>query len=346
MPGLVDCHTHLIFSNMAVDEYEDRIARGQAPLPAGPQSMVRSMHTAARLAHRGRQRLERMVRHGTTTAEVKSGYGLGDIGELKSLRAARWLPDELATVLPTFLAGKTVPPSFLDEPAKYFEHLSNDFLPKIRRRKLARHADLVCDPERFSMSDMRAYLQRARQLGFYVKVHAEKTGSAEAVELAIGLGALSVSHLEDAKPPAIKALAASHTIATLVPGSGFHPGGAPSPPARDLIDSGAAVALGTNFSPESSPSYSMQFAIALACSQLGMTPAEAITAATVNAAHAVAWAGRAGSLEPGKFADVLVMNVADYREIPYLFGVNHVYATIKGGEVVYHEEADRAAYDR
>jgi imidazolonepropionase len=340
MPGFVDSHTHLIFAGLAVEDYESRIAGGEAHrAEPAPETVIRPTHTAARLSHRARQRLQRIVCHGTTTIEVKSGYGPDETGELKALRAARWLPDELATVLPTFLAGKIVPTNCRGETARYFEYLCAELLPKIKRRKLARHADLVCDTAAFSMIDMRRYLTHARSLGFPVKVHAERSASAEAVELAIASDALSVDHLEDAGPESIAALGGAAVIATLLPGAGFHPGGPARPPARALIDGGAAVALATNFSPESSPTYSMQFVLSLACSQLGMTPAEAITAATINSAYAVAWADRAGSIQIGKDADLLIMNVADYREIPYVFGVNHVHKAIKRGEVIYDEES-------
>jgi imidazolonepropionase len=269
---------------------------------------------------------------------VASGYGLDETGELKILRAARALGSDLADVPGALLAGKIVPYPFRGNHAAYFDFLCDELLPKVVRRKLARYADVICDPERFAVGDMRRYLRRASELRLRTGLHAEQEGSSEAVRLAIEEEAITVALPDGCNERAIAALAESPVTAVLMPGLAFHPAGTRGAPARALIDQGAAVALATSFGPDASPTYSMQMAISLACSQMRMTPAEAISAATINGAHALGWGNYTGSLEPGKAADVLVLNASDYRELPFVFGVNHVHIVLKRGEIVYQEK--------
>jgi imidazolonepropionase len=339
MPGFVDCHTHMIFAQPALEQYQARLDGEPVSVSiAAPETTVRSMHTMGRLAHRAAQRLLRMVRHGATSIRVESGYGLDETGELKILRAARVLGNDLADIYPALLAGKTVPYEFRDQHTAYFDFLCGELLPKVARRKLAKFADVACDVQRFAVSDIRRYLRTARELRLGISLHAEEVGASEAIRLAIEETAQSIGHLDGCEERGIAALAASSVIAVLTPGTAFHPGGVPLAPARKLIDEGVAVALATNFTPDASPTYSMQMVISLACSRMGMTPAEAISAATINAAHVVGRADRVGSLEPDKSADIIILNVSDYREIPFTFGVNHVHTVVKGGEVIYSEE--------
>jgi imidazolonepropionase len=341
MPAFVDSHTHMVFASTALDDFEARLNGSTMDTGAVPrEAVVRPIHTTARLAHRTALRLERMICYGSTTLGIKSGYGADGAGELKILRVARALGSSVADLVPSLLAGRATPPEYRNNAAAYIGHLCDDLLPSLVRRRLVRMADLICDPMRFTLSDMRRYVRAARALRLGVSLHAEKRAAAEAIRLGVEEGAWSVAHLCDCHESSIAALAASGVIATLLPGAAFHPGGSALPPARALIDGGAPVALASSFSPDLSPTFSMQMVISLACSQMRMTPAEAISAATINGAHALGLGSRTGSLEPGKTADLLLLNVSDYREMPFVFGVNHVHKVYRRGEAVYDEEKD------
>ena len=223
------------------------------------------------------------------------------------------------------------PPEYHGNAGHYIEWMAAEVMPKIRRRKLARFVDVYCDVGAFTLNQAKRHLENARRLGFAVKIHAEQFSRTGAALLAVELQATSADHLEQAGDEEIRALAGSNTVATLLPGSVLHLGLHHYPPARALIEGGAAVALATDFNPGTSPTYSMQMIVSLACSQMHMSPAEAIAAATINGAYAIGCADRMGSLEPGKQADLLVLNVSDYRELPYYFGVNNVHLTMKRG---------------
>jgi imidazolonepropionase len=285
--------------------------------------------SAPRLEERARGFLDAMARHGTTTVEAKSGYGLDEAGELKMLRVAARL-----AAVPTFLGAHVVPPAYQGRAGEYIEHLCSRLMPRVKRLGLAEFADIYCDSGAFSLAHARRYLERARELEFGLKIHAEQFSRTGAARLAVELGAASADHLEQAGPEEVAALAGSGTVATLLPGSVLHLGLSCYAPARALIDAGAAVALATDFNPGTSPTFSMQMALSLACTQMRMTPAEAISAATINGAHALGRGARAGSLEAGKQGDAIVLNVSDYRELPYYFGANHVRLTIQRGELI------------
>ena len=341
MPGFVDSHTHLIFGRPRLKDYEMRLAGATyaeiAAAGGGISSSVKAVRamTATQLEAQGRAALAAMARHGTTTVEAKSGYALDGPGELKTLRVLQ----ELSTrgpldIMPTYLGAHIVPPEYRGRPDAYIEWMAADMMPKIRRRKLAEFVDVYCDDGAFTLDQSRCYLQHARDLGFGLKMHAEQFARTGAARLAVELDAVSADHLEQANEEDIRALAQSNTIATLLPGSVFHLGLRTYAPARALIDAGAAVALATDFNPGTSPTYSMQMILSLACTEMRMSPAEAITAATVNGAHALRCADRVGSLEPGKQADLLILNAEDYRELPYYFGTNNVHLTMKRGVIL------------
>jgi len=340
MPGFVDSHTHLIFGRSRLVDYEMRLAGASyadiAAAGGGILSSVKAVRavSAARLEAQGRAFLAAMARHGTTTVEAKSGYGLDEAGELKTLRVLRSLSGDPLDIVPTYLGAHVTPPEYRGKTGRYVDWMAAEVMPKILRRKLARFVDVYCDAGAFTINQARRHLENARRLGFAVKIHADQFSRMGAARLAVELQAASADHLEQSGDDEIRALAGSHTVATLLPGSVFHLGLRGYAPARKLIEAGAAVAIATDFNPGTSPTYSMQMALSLACTEMRMSPAEAIAAATINGAHAIRCAGRIGSLEPGKQADLLVLNVSDYRELPYYFGVNNVHLTIKRGAIL------------
>jgi len=269
-----------------------------------------------------------MVRHGTTMVGAKSGYGLEHRDELKILRVYAKLNQTPLDITSTFL---------ISEMLAALQDGQGELLAAICRRELARFVGIRHDERISSAEHCHSYLQAARNLGFLLKVHASHGSARDAIQLAVRAGATSIDHLHDGAPEDVELLANSNTIAVLLPGSAFRNGNGLCAPARGLIDAGVAVALGTNFNPRTSPSYSMQTMIALACAHLGMSPAEAISASTVNAAWALGAGHSTGSLETGKRADLIVLNVSDYREIPHNFGVNLVHTTVKRGLTIYQE---------
>lgn len=337
MPGFVDSHTHLVHGPPRLGDYEARLEgksyREIAAAGGGIAWTVRAVRasTAPRLERQATACLERMAACGTTTLEAKSGYALDLAGEVKCLRVLRELDGRPLEIVPTFLGAHATPPEFQGNPEGYIDFLIRDALPEIARRKLARFADVYCDEGAFTFRQAQRYLHAAAQLGLGARIHAAQFRDLGAARLALETRAVSVDHLEALDPRDIEPLARSGTIATLLPGSVLHLGLSQYAPARALIDAGAAVALATDFNPGTSPTWSMQMVLSLACSQMRMTPAEAISAATVNGACALGLDGRAGTLEAGKQADFLVLNVSDYREIPYYFGANHVRTTVKRG---------------
>jgi len=332
MPGFVDSHTHLIFGRPRLVDYEMRLAGATYAEIAGAgggilssMKAVRGM-SAAQLEAQARASLAAMARHGTTTLEAKSGYALDRDGELKTLRLLKKLD-----IIPTYLGAHVTPPEFKGRPGDYIAWIAAEMFPAIRRRNLAQFVDIYCDDGAFTLDQSRRYLEQARTLGFGLKIHAEQFARTGAARLAAELNVVSADHLEQATGDDVRALSQSNTIATLLPGSVFHLGLRAYAPARALIDAGAAVALATDFNPGTSPTYSMQMILSLACTEMRMTPAEAITAATINGAHALSQSNRVGSLEPNKQADLLILNVQDYRELPYYFGANNVSVTLKRG---------------
>jgi imidazolonepropionase len=342
-PGFVDSHTHLVCGPPRLADYEMRLGGASyaeiAQAGGGILSSMRAIRETPirRLVMQARRTLGGFIRHGTTTIEAKSGYGLDETGERKTLRAIHALNGKPLDLIPTYLGAHAVPPEWGGKADDYIDWMCSYLMPKLRRRNLARFADAYCDEGAFTLAQTRRYLEAARALGFDLKVHAEQFSSSGAAILAIELGAASADHLDYASEDDIRALARSDTVATLLPGAVFHLGLGRYPAARQMIEAGVAVALATDFNPGTSPTYSMPMILALACAEMRLTPAEALAAATINGAHAIRRASRTGSLEAGKDADLVIFNVPDYREIPYHFGVNLVSMTIKKGRVLYRE---------
>ncbi|MDQ6759353.1 MAG: imidazolonepropionase [Acidobacteriota bacterium] len=341
LPGFVDSHTHLIGGPARLLDYEMGLAgatRAEIATAGGGFDAIYKLmqdvsgHTLEAQATRV---LEECIRQGTTTLEAKSGYGFSDTGELKILRAQNALNERFGTIVSTFMVSPEIPRDYGKDRGEYINWVRSKLLPIIQRRRLARFVDIACDERMFSLEQASRLLLAARTLGFGVKMHAGEHGNIGAVKLAVELWAVSLDHVLHVDESDIRALAGSPTMATLLPGPVFYQGAEHYAPARILIDQGVAVAIATNYNPETCPTHNMQMIISLACSKMNMTPAEAISAATINGAHALGMGDRIGSLEVGKEADVLILDIPDYREIPYHFGVNLVRTTIRKGRRIY-----------
>jgi len=340
MPGFIDSHTHLLYGSPRLEDFAMRIAgRSYEEIAAaggGIGSSVKFVRSATQnqLRAQAQRELWRMAACGTTTVEAKSGYALNAAGELRCLRVLSELHNDPLEVAPTFLGAHAVPPEFEGQPDAFIDYLIAEVMPAVAARRLARFADVYCDRNAFTVAQARRYLEAARRMGFGLRMHAGQFSDGGSVALAVELGAYSADHLEHVAPASIPLLARSNTIATFLPGAALFLGMARHAPARALIEAGAAVALATDYNPGTSPTWNMQMAVALACTQLRMTPAEAITAATVNAAHSLGIASRTGTLEAGKQADFIVLDVSDYREIGYYFGANLAAVVVKKGRVL------------
>jgi imidazolonepropionase len=348
LPGFVDSHTHLIHAASRAEEYELKIQGASyeeiARKGGGILNSVDKLRAANAdaLKARARAALEEFASFGTTTIEAKSGYGLDVASELKILRLQRELRSEQPVeIVSTFLGAHVVPSEFrgkVNGAERYISLLLDRMLPDVVSKKLAEFCDVFCDRGAFTLEQSRRILSAAQQLGLGVRLHAEQLSRTGATRLGVEFGAASCDHLEQVSATDIRALAKSQTVATLLPGCDFHLGWKNYAPARALIDAGAVVALATDYNPGTSPTVSTPMILSLACSQLRMSPAEAIAATTINGAYALRRERRIGSLETGKQADLAVFEVEDYREIPYYFGMQRCWMTMKNGEVVWMKD--------
>ncbi len=348
LPGFVDSHTHLIHAASRAEEYELKIAGASyeeiARKGGGILNSVKKLRAATAEALKGRAMaaLRQFAAYGTTTVEAKSGYGLDVTSELKILGLHQELAvEQPLDIVSTFLGAHVVPGEYRHTPGgpqRYVGVLVNRLIPEISERKLAEFCDVFCDRGAFSLLQSEQVLEAGQSHGLTPRLHAEQLSRTGATQLAVEMGAASCDHLEQVKAADIRALAKSKTVATLLPGCDFHLGLKQYAPARALIDAGAIVGLATDYNPGTSPTLSMPMVLSLACTQLRMTPAEAITAATINAAYSLRRDKEIGSIEAGKLADLAVFEVEDYREIPYYFGVNHCWMTMKKGEIVYRRD--------
>jgi len=345
LPGFVDSHTHLIHGASRAEEYELKIQGASyeeiARKGGGILNSVKTLRAATveALKRRARGALEEFAAHGTTTVEAKSGYGLDVASELKILGLHRVLnAEQPLEIVSTFLGAHTVPAEFRTLPdgrERYIRLLVEKLLPEVVNERLAEFCDVFCDRGAFTREESKRVLSEGKRHGLVPRVHAEQLSHTGATRLAVEQEAASCDHLERVNAGDIRALAKSRTVATLLPGCDFHLGLKQYAPARKLIEAGAIVALATDYNPGTSPTVSMPMILSLACTQLRMTPAEAIAAATINGAYALRREKRIGSLEPGKQADLAVFEVEDYREIPYHFGMNRCWMTMKRGEIIY-----------
>jgi imidazolonepropionase len=345
LPGFVDSHTHLIFPASRADDYQKHIAGKTyeqiARTGGGILSTVRKLRAAKpeALKQTALAALRAFAAHGTTTIEAKSGYGLDASSELKTLRLLHELHQEQPLdILSTFLGAHVVPPEYRGRADAYVGLLARQLIPDVALAGLAEFCDVFCDRAAFSVPQARRILTAGRACGLVPRLHAEQLAHTGATRLAVELNAASADHLEKINRSDIRALAASSVVATLLPGCSFHLGLSRYAPARELLAAGAVVALATDFNPGTSPTLNMQMVLSLACTQMRMTPAEALAAATINPAYSLRRHDRIGSIEVGKYADLAAFDLADYREIPYYFGVNHCWMTLKRGEIISSRE--------
>jgi imidazolonepropionase len=348
LPGFVDSHTHLIHAASRAEEYELKIQGASyeeiARKGGGILNSVKKLRAATKesLRRRGLVALGEFAAYGTTTVEAKSGYGLDAANELRILQLQRELGQEQPLELvSTFLGAHVVPAEYRGRPngaEKYLALLMEKLLPDVVVNDLAEYCDVFCDRGAFTVRQSKELLTKAKEHGLRPRLHAEQLSRTGAAQLAVELEAASCDHLEQVNDSDIRALAKSDTVATLLPGCDFHLAWKQYAPARKLIEAGAIVGLATDFNPGTSPTMSMPMILSLACTQLRMTPAEAIAAATINGAYALGREKTVGSLEAGKQADLAVYEVEDYREIPYYFGMNPCWMTMKRGEIIHMKD--------
>jgi imidazolonepropionase len=344
LPGFVDSHSHPVFAKPRLDDFEKRLKGASyaelAEQGGGILHTVDGVRGADEksLADGLRERAWRFIEAGTTTLEAKSGYGLDLDSELKTLRAIRTVaaqgPLELVA---TFLGAHAVPPELKGRREDYLRRVCEEMIPKVASEGLARFADVFCEKGYFTVEDAGKVFAAAKKAGLRGKIHAEQLSRSGSLKLAVEAEAVSADHLDCADAKDIEALVGSATVACLVPGSNYFLG-KPYPPSRALIDGGAAVALATDFNPGTCPCWDMRMILSIACTQLKLTPAEALVAATVNGAHALGLGATHGTLEPGKKADILCYEASDYREIPYYFGTGGAAWVMKAGVVVHSRD--------
>lgn len=341
LPGLVDSHTHLVFAGSRENEldlklkgvpYLEILAQG-----GGILSTVRATRAAGRedLVEIGRKYAKQMLAQGTTTAEVKSGYGLTTADELKQLEAVRDLASQSdMDFVPTFMGAHAFPPEYKGDPEKFVDLLVTEMIPAVAERGLAEYCDVFCEKGVFSVEQSRRILQAGLAAGLKPKIHAEEIECLGGAELAAELGAASADHLLMISDTGIRKMADAGVVAVLLPATTFYLREDHYAPARKMIEAGVPVALASDFNPGSCPNNNLQLVMTIACLYLRMTPAEVINAVTINAAHAIGRADSVGSLEEGKKADIVLFDAPSYQYLPYRLGSNLVTTVIKNGKVV------------
>jgi imidazolonepropionase len=341
MPGFVDAHTHPVFAGIRANEFEQRASgatyREIAARGGGIRSTVRATRNASLndLVKAGKRYAEWFLRCGTTTIEAKSGYGLTIEDELRILRAIKQLDQETPlSYVPTFLGAHDIPDEYKSRRSTYVSLVMNEMLPRVANEKLAEYCDVFCEPGVFTIEESWEILSAARCHGLGLRVHADQLTLSGGAKLAAELNASTADHLEHTDAEGILALKSAKVQPILLPGSVYALGATKYPMARGMIDAGLAVVLATDFNPGSSPTPSMPMVLSLACTQMKMTPAEAITAATINAAYSLGRGDEIGSLEKGKRADFVIHDGEDYRELAYFFGVEHPWRVYARGELV------------
>lgn len=345
-PGFVDPHTHLVYAGDRTDEFEMRI-RGATYMEimaagGGIMNTTRAVRAASvgQLVAESRPRLDAMLALGSTTVEIKSGYGLNTEDELKMLQAIVELDAvHPADLIPTFLGAHAVPPEYEDRTADYVDLIIEEMLPAVAawrdQQALALvFCDVFCEANVFDREQSRRILEAGQALGLGAKIHADEFKNLGGVTMAAELGAVSADHLDVTPPAEMKALAASDTVGVILPAVNFNLGNSHYADGRALVDAGVALALSTDINPGSAPCPSMPLVMAMACRYQGLFPAEALNAGTINAAHAIGLGDRLGSIEAGKQADLLLVDAPDYRHLAYQFGHNLVERVVKRGRCI------------
>lgn len=340
LPGFVDPHTHLIFAGTRETEltlklegktYMDILKSGGGILKTVRETRLASID---KLVDEAKKRLNIMLEYGTTTVEAKSGYGLNEDAEINSLVAIKNLNNiHPMDIIPTFLGAHAIPPEFSNDPDKYIDMIISNILPKVRDLGLAEFCDVFCEEGVFNIEQSRKLLNCAKENGMKLKLHVDEFISLGGAKLAAELGAISAEHLMVSTDEDLLAMAESDVIGVLLPGTPYAVMEKHYPRARKMVELGVPIALATDLNPNCLTE-SMQFIISLACYNMKLLHAEAITAATINAAHAINRADDIGSLEVGKFADIILLDVPNHHHIPYHFGINHVESVIKKGKIV------------
>ena len=347
-PGFVDPHTHVVYAGDRLNEFELKIKGASyldiASAGGGIVSTVKATRDAsvAELAGATLKRLDRMLSCGTTTCEIKTGYGLDSVTELRMLEAiANVHRDHPITVVPTFLAAHTFPPEYKANPEKYVNLVCDTMLSEAWKwfvsspfhGKVPFFCDVFCETGAFSVSQTRKILETAKSLGYKLKAHVDQFTNLGGSRLSIELGATSIDHLDVISDEEVELLARSSTVGVVIPTENFSAGKTEFANARDLIDADCAVALSTDYNPGTAPCPSMPMAMAIACRYQKLSPSEALCAATINGAHAIGLSKNVGSLEVGKKADLLIIDAKDYRAMAYEFGSSLVSTVVKGGKV-------------
>ncbi|PJW16975.1 imidazolonepropionase [Geobacillus sp. WSUCF-018B] len=342
-PGLIDPHTHLVYAGSREHEWTMRLGGATymeiMNAGGGIHATTKATREASEemLYEESKRRLDQFLLHGVTTVEAKSGYGLSLEHEIKQLEVAKRLDDtHPVDIVSTFLGAHAVPPEWKHDPDEYVRLVIDEMIPEVSRRGLAEFNDVFCERGVFTPDQARLILEAGKAHGLTPKIHADEIEPYGGAELAAEVGAISADHLLRASDEGIRRMADGGVIGVLLPGTAFFLM-TQAADARRLIDAGVPVALATDCNPGSSPTVSLPLVMSLACLHMGMTPAEAMAAATINAAHAIGRAHLVGSLEPGKKADLVIFNVPNYVQIMYHYGVNRVETVIKGGEVVVKE---------
>ena len=337
VPGFVDSHTHPIFAKPRLIDFEKRIQGATyaeiAEAGGGIRSSIDGVRQASRkeLADIALDAFREMAAYGTTTVEAKSGYGLSHDSEIKSLEAIRAAANQWpGTVVPTFLGAHVPPPEHKKDPDRYVESIIDEMIPEISKKGLAKYVDVFCEHGAFTPEQTELILEAAVANQLEVRVHVCQL-SHSSLQPLLRFRPASFDHMDFVSDDDIQALAKQDTVATFVPGANYFLATKNYPPARKLIDAGVPVALATDYNPGSSPTASMPMILSIACTQMKMTPAEALAASTINGAHALGLAETKGSLEPGKDADLAIFQLEDYREIAYWFGANHCVGTMMSG---------------
>jgi imidazolonepropionase len=341
MPGFVDPHTHPVFKQTRENEFEMRI-KGKSYVEisqsgGGIRSSIAGVRETSEdeLYKLAEKRINKIISNGTTTLEAKSGYGLSTESEIKMLKVIKKLNENLPIdIIPTFLGAHEFPIEYKDDKEKYIDILINEMMPKIKELNLVEYCDIFTEDHVYNIEQSRRILNRAKKLGFKIRMHADEIKPIGGAELAAEVGAVSADHLGAASDDGIEAMRNNGVIAILLPGTIFSLGMKSYARARNMIKAGLAVALATDYNPGSCNCDSMQFVITLACLQMNMTPAEAITASTINAAYSLGLGDKIGSLEVGKKADIIIIDMPSYQYLPYHFGSNNVETVIKNGKII------------